>query len=214
MNTVGQVLKETRESKNLSLDEVAKATKIQKKYLTAIESDDLRSIPSQAYASGFVKNYSEFLGLNSKHIMAFLRRQTKEVSKTTLLPKKEMAPLKPSLIMLTPTRFVMIIIGFLLLLFIGYFVTQYQRLQQPPILVVEQPSDGQQVVEAKRVDVLGRTDPDATVSINGVGVLVRSDGKFFDQVQLFSGNNIITISSTSRYGKTSTIIREVNVPDF
>jgi cytoskeletal protein RodZ len=213
MKTVGQVLKETRESKNLSLDEVATATKIQKKYLIAIESDDLKPIPSQAYASGFVKNYSEFLGLNSKHVMAFLRRQTKEVSKTTLLPKKEMAPLKPSMIMLTPTRFLVIIITILLLLFVGYFITQYQRLQQPPILIVEQPLEGQEVIEAKRIEVLGRTDPDATVTINSVGVLVRSDGKFFDQIEVFPGDNIITISSTSRYGKTSTVVREVNVPD-
>jgi hypothetical protein len=59
------------------------------------------------------------------------------------------------------------------------------------------------------VDILGKTDPDATVTINGINVLVRADGKFFDQVPLNSGVNKITIIATSRFGKTTTIVREV-----
>ena len=39
MKTVGQLLKETRTEKGLSIDQVAKATKIQKRYIEALETD-------------------------------------------------------------------------------------------------------------------------------------------------------------------------------
>jgi hypothetical protein len=56
---------------------------------------------------------------------------------------------------------------------------------------------------------LGKTDPDATISINGVSVLVRGDGKFFDQLNLDPGVNKIIIVATSRLGKSVTKVIEV-----
>jgi cytoskeletal protein RodZ len=210
MKTVGEVLKETRELKNLTLDQVSHATRIQKKYLLAIEKNDFKQIPTQEYAKGYVKNYSDFLGLNARNILAFLRRQTREVPKSVLLPQKASGPLRKSRFILTPGRFVVIVVVVLLLSFISYFFLQYQRLQLPPTLIVQEPKD-QQVIQAQRIDVLGATDPSATISINGVGVLVRSDGKFFDQVQLFPGENTISITATSRYGKTASVTKVVQV---
>ncbi len=213
MKTVGQLLKETRIEKGLTIDQVAKATKIQKRYIEALETDEFKQIESQAYTIGFVKNYSEFLGLNSKHVLAFLRRQTREISKSALLPKKTEEELQTSRIRLTPSRFIVFFITFLLLLFVGYFVVQYQRLQAPPTLVIEQPKENETILNAPRIEVLGQTDSDATVSINGIGVLVRDDGKFFDQVQVFPGKNTIVITATSRYGKTTQVNREITVPE-
>jgi uncharacterized membrane protein len=70
-------------------------------------------------------------------------------------------------------------------------------------LIIETPIDKEIVTEG-RINVLGKTDPDATVAINGVTVLVRSDGRFFDTVLLERGVNIITLVATSRYGKSKT----------
>jgi len=66
-------------------------------------------------------------------------------------------------------------------------------------------------VSDPRLQILGNTDPDATVTINGVSVLVRGDGKFFDQVALNPGVNTFTIIATSRLGKSTTIIRDIGV---
>lgn len=208
MRTLGQILRETRTSKGLTLEQVEKATKIRKKFLHAIESDDYAVIPSQAYTKGFIKNYSEYLGLNSRNMMAFFRRQTEEVSKSSLLPKRAQEAIDKPRYVLTPGRFIFILVACLLLLLLGYFSLQYRQLQVPPKLIVDSPKE-QVVTNAKRIDVTGTTDPDATVSINGVGVLVRSDGKFFDQVQLFPGANSITIVAVSRFGKSSTVTRVV-----
>jgi cytoskeletal protein RodZ len=210
MRTVGEMLREAREHKSLSLEDVEEGTKIRLKFLKAIESDDFGQMPSLSYAKGFVKNYSEFLGLSSRTVLAFFRRQTVEVNKSSLLPKGMGEPLNRSLLQLTPGKFVTLIIAILVSLFLVYLGMQYRTLQQAPALVIEEPQH-QVVVTDKRIDVLGKTDSDATITINGVSVLVRSDGRFFDQVSLEPGVNKLTIVATSRLGKTTTQIVEVGL---
>jgi cytoskeletal protein RodZ len=208
MKTAGSILKEARIEKKLTLDQAEQATKIRRKFLLAIEADDYSSMPSIAYAKGFVKNYSGYLGLDSNLVLAFFRRQNAEVSKSSLLPHGVAEPLNESLFHLTPSRFIAIIIGFLIFSFLTYFGLQYRRIILPPKLTIEAPLDGMKVKD-KRIDVFGTTDSDATVTINGVSTLVRTDGKFFDRVALDPGTNTVTISAISRYGKSRSVKEKV-----
>ena len=210
MKTVGSILQEARISQKISLEQAETATKIRMKFLQAIESDEYSGLPSLSYAKGFVKNYSEYLGLDSGRVLAFFRRQTAEVTRSSLLPKGVSEPLGKSLFQLTPGNFLAGILAALVLIFLGYLGFQYRKLNQPPGLSVDSPTN-QLVTNERRVDILGKTDPDATVTVNGINVLVRGDGKFFDQIQLDSGVNKITIVATSRFGKTTTVVREVGL---
>lgn len=208
MKTSGIILREARELQGISLSQVEEATKIRAKFLQALEQDDYSELPSLSYAKGFVKNYSDFLGLDSRTVLAFFRRQTTDTPKSSLLPKGVAEPLNRSGFRLTPGRFLASLVAGLVALFLVYLGLQYQGLRRAPVLEIESPSN-QTVVSQKRVDVLGKTDPDATVTVQGVSVLVRSDGKFFDQVALEPGVNVVTIIATSRFGKTTTVAREV-----
>ena len=210
MKTVGSILKEARSAKHITLTQAEEATKIRMKFLQSIESDDYSGLPSLSYAKGFVKNYSEYLGLDSSMVLAFFRRQTTEVTRLSLLPKGVSDPLNKSIFQLTPGKFLTGILAALALIFLGYLGFQYRKLNQPPSLTIQSPAN-QLVTTERRVDILGKTDPDATVSVNGINVLVRSDGKFFDQVSLDSGVNKITVMATSRFGKATTVIREVGL---
>lgn len=69
MGDLGRKLKEARESRGLSLKEVEEATKIRKKYLQALEEEDFKIIPGRTYARGFVKNYSNFLHLETNELL-------------------------------------------------------------------------------------------------------------------------------------------------
>jgi len=141
MKTVGTILKEARLTRGISLAEVEAGTKIRAKFLDAIERDDFRALPSLAYAKGFVKNYSEFLGLVSADVMAFFRRQTQDPSKASLLPKGVSAPLNATGIHLTPTRFVGLLLAALVTIFLLYFGFQYKSFIAPPHLSVSAPID-------------------------------------------------------------------------
>ncbi|MBI3559718.1 helix-turn-helix domain-containing protein [Candidatus Gottesmanbacteria bacterium] len=208
MKTVGSILKEAREAKGLTFDEVEKATKIRAKFLEAIEADEYGILPSQAYAKGFVKNYGEFLGIPTATILAFFRRQTKEISKSAILPTGVAQSLNRSWLQLTPGKFLVFLFVGLVSAFLVYLSLQYRQLQNPPRLTIEAPRENA-IVTAKKTEALGRTDPDATVTVNGISVLIRSDGKFFDQVTLEPGPNTITVTATSRFGKSTTVTRTV-----
>ncbi|MFZ5845111.1 MAG: helix-turn-helix domain-containing protein, partial [Patescibacteria group bacterium] len=136
MKTVGSILKSERLAKGYTLEAVEQATKIRVKFLEAIENDNFQILPSASYAKGFVKNYSEFLGLESSTVLAFFRRQTRDIPKTSLLPNVPQ-PLNRPLFALTPGRFLTLLLISLLFVFLLYFSLQYRRLRQPPLLILE-----------------------------------------------------------------------------
>lgn len=208
MKTVGLMLKEARMQRKFTLDQMEQSTKIRRKFLEAIEADNYSSMPSLSYAKGFVKNYSKFLGLDTEKVLAIFRRQNAEIPKSSILPKRDSDSLNASTFQLTPARFVWMVIGGLLLLFLMYFGFQYRKILEPPFLTLDSPKNNISVTD-KRIDVMGLTDIDASVTINGVSTLVRADGKFFDRVTLDSGTNNVTVIATSRYGKTNILVRKV-----
>lgn len=63
--TNGERLKRAREEKRLTIAQVVEQTRIRSHYVEALERDDLSAIPSAAQARGFLRLYSDFLGLKS-----------------------------------------------------------------------------------------------------------------------------------------------------
>ena len=64
MPTLGEVLREERHRRDLSLQQVEAEVKIRRKYLIALEEDDYSVLPAPVYARGFVQIYAEYLGLD------------------------------------------------------------------------------------------------------------------------------------------------------
>ncbi|WP_054949829.1 helix-turn-helix domain-containing protein [Numidum massiliense] len=73
MSGVGQMLKEAREAKGLSLHDVQEATKIQMRYLKAIEEDKLESLPGNFYTRAFIRTYAEFVDVDVQSILEQLK---------------------------------------------------------------------------------------------------------------------------------------------
>lgn len=68
-SSIGERLKSARETKRRSLEEVAKATKIQRSLLEAIEEDRVEEVLDSVYAKIFLKKYATFLGLDGSSLM-------------------------------------------------------------------------------------------------------------------------------------------------
>ncbi|HLR66203.1 helix-turn-helix domain-containing protein [Virgibacillus alimentarius] len=66
---IGTKLKEAREEKGLSLESLQETTKIQKRYLEAIEKGDLHILPGKFYARAFIKEYANAVGLNPSELL-------------------------------------------------------------------------------------------------------------------------------------------------
>lgn len=71
---VGELLRNTRLKKGKTLGDVSKDLCIRKVYLEAIENLDTKNLPQMPYGLGFVRSYSEYLGLNSARIVQAYRQ--------------------------------------------------------------------------------------------------------------------------------------------
>ncbi|MFF2457547.1 RodZ domain-containing protein [Peribacillus simplex] len=68
LTELGIRLKEAREAKGLSLDDLQELTKIQKRYLIGIEEGNYSMMPGKFYVRAFIKQYCEAVGLDSEEI--------------------------------------------------------------------------------------------------------------------------------------------------
>lgn len=68
MTELGNRLKEAREAKGLSLDDLQEITKIQKRYLVGIEEGNYEMMPGKFYVRAFIKQYCEAVGLETEEI--------------------------------------------------------------------------------------------------------------------------------------------------
>ncbi|HDR7891909.1 TPA: helix-turn-helix domain-containing protein [Bacillus toyonensis] len=69
MTELGQKLKEAREAKGLSIDQLHEITKIQKRHLVAIEEGNYDVLPGAFYARAFIKQYADAAGLNGEELL-------------------------------------------------------------------------------------------------------------------------------------------------
>ena len=81
MNEIGEILKETRIEKGYTLDDLQQTTKIQKRYLQAIEDGNTDILPGRFYARAFVKQYADIVGLDGEQLLEdHLKESAKDAS--------------------------------------------------------------------------------------------------------------------------------------
>ena len=78
MTELGTYLKEQRETLGISLEQIQSTTKIQKRYILAIEEGDYKQLPGAFYARAFIKTYAEALGLDVDEVFATYKRDLPE----------------------------------------------------------------------------------------------------------------------------------------
>ena len=70
MADIGDKLRSAREAKGLSIEDIEKATKIQGRYLTAIEQNDFDKLPGDFYVRAFIRQYAQIVGLDGKKLLS------------------------------------------------------------------------------------------------------------------------------------------------
>ncbi len=80
MAKIGSRIQETRLRKGLALDRIADETNISLRFLSKIENDDFTGFPGEPYIVGFIRNYSEYLGLDPDLIIGLYRSKDDELA--------------------------------------------------------------------------------------------------------------------------------------
>lgn len=207
MLKAGERLKEERVVKGITLEEASRATKIRTSFLADIEKGEYYKLPSAAYAQGFVRNYADYLGLSKKEILALFRREFDERKTFRVLPqglpRQEEFPLKKF-----RSKQTFIIGGLIFAALLLYIFFQYKSAFLGPTLSVSSPQENSSV-SSSNVLVLGKTDSDATVFVNDQPVTVADDGSFKKDIDVFPGENKITVRSVNRFGRETIATRDV-----
>lgn len=81
MSTVAEQLRQAREAKNLTVQQVAQITKIRTDHLVALEEGNFNVFSAPVYIRGFVRTYSALLKLDVPQVMADLDAELRATQK-------------------------------------------------------------------------------------------------------------------------------------
>ncbi|HVY27566.1 MAG TPA: helix-turn-helix domain-containing protein [Polyangiaceae bacterium] len=93
MATVGQYLRELREQRKMSVEEVSRATRVPVASVERIETDRFDELPGEVFVRGFLKSYARALGVPSDDVLA---RYTASRRVAWVTPLPISAPSKPA----------------------------------------------------------------------------------------------------------------------
>ena len=98
MQALGELLKNTREERGYTMDQVVHETNISRSYLEDLEGERFESFPAEAYLIGFLRTYSDYLGLDPEKTIALyrnhkLREEPSPIEALVGKKKKKISPL-------------------------------------------------------------------------------------------------------------------------
>src|SRR5262245_1314118 len=70
MEPVGQFLRKRREERQMSVEEIARATRVPMDSVTRIEADQFDELPGEVFVRGFLKSYARAVGLPAEDVLA------------------------------------------------------------------------------------------------------------------------------------------------
>ncbi|MBI5186141.1 MAG: helix-turn-helix domain-containing protein [Nitrospinae bacterium] len=127
MESIGQYLKTNREAKGATLEEIAKATHINKRFLLAIEHEDFKKLPGEIFVKGFIKTYAQYIGLDPTEVLEtyhdrFEKKEPEKVAETEI--KYEAIPVESGV---KPNKFWLAFVAFLVVVGVSYYFSEYSK---------------------------------------------------------------------------------------
>jgi len=203
----GEELRRARNFKNLSLETVAEKLKIRREYLLALETEDLDLLPAGLYAKNYLKKYAEFLGVDLSSHSGLLSDLQDELKNVDPFSQKI---LKKSRLRVFPKIIRNIIISLAIIICFLYLIFYFNKIILPPKLILLQPDSDLSVQESSLM-VIGQTEKEAEIKINGELILSDTNGDFSKLVDLKKGVNTIEVSAKKKYSRENVIIRQILV---
>ena len=199
MLSVGKLLKDARERKNISLSDVEKRIKVREQFLHALENDEWSIFTSRIYIIGILKNYARFLGLDERKILAFFRREYERIEDVKFKEKVSSSYLSSDSKKTIIAGFV-----FVCILLMGYFSYQLFQYFKPPTVQIISPTTNTFKREAI-IKIVGKTEKEAVITILGERVYQDKDGMFEYTMSLTQKVNPFIIEVIGANGKKTVI---------
>jgi cytoskeletal protein RodZ len=212
---LGEALRAQREQRGIDLEQAAEDTRIRRKFLEALEASDYQSLPGAVYTKGFLRNYADYLDLDSDDLIALYRadRGTPEAPR----PFEPIRPIMRRHVTLTPAVLLPLLTLAGIGLFAAYLYYQLSSFALPPRLEVYDPQPDALAQRAEHV-VRGRTVPQGRLTIRvspGAETVTdlrpAADGTFAAAVNLKPGPNQLEVEVLDPAGKVNKVSRTVRL---
>ncbi|MEK7064473.1 MAG: helix-turn-helix domain-containing protein [Patescibacteria group bacterium] len=208
MKTIGEIIHASRVDRSLSEQQLSGLTRIDVKYIQALEENDFQKLPSATFTKGFVRNLAQALGKNPDEWVALLRRdyQAATIPTTPLsLPRRRA---KFSLASLFQSQMALLLLGSLV--FVIYLGFQYRAVITPPALEVINPL--KDAVTISPITIEGKTASGTTITINDdLKITPDSSGYFAAKLNFSPGQNEVKVSVTNRFSRTTTKVIPITI---
>lgn len=132
MTELGTRLREARNAKGYSLDDLQEITKIQKRYLAGIEEGNYSMMPGPFYVRAFIKQYADAVGLSSDELLESYKKELPSSSNEEIQQTMTSVPTRRRPISKSSNRlievFPMILVALFIVIAIVIFWYAYQNL--------------------------------------------------------------------------------------
>lgn len=209
MNTnYSEILKKTRENKNLSAKEAAGIAKIPESVVVAFENADKTFLPARVYARGFLARYLDALDVSGEiDAPAFLDllfgRDKDDIIGLPSI-KKDLRPIYKTHV------FIFIAVIAILSVSSYYIYFQFRFLLKPPSVVIYDPAYDF-ITYDDFIMVKGKADPDSVLTVNGRPLYINETGEFSERVNLAFSLNALEFEARNKAGKITKIVRYILV---
>lgn len=207
---ISEELKTARLDKGLTIKKVANDLNINQKYLEALEDGNFSILPEGTYGKSFLKEYAFYLGLKPGPLLDIYeteilnkKKSTKEIYFSNQIIKKHNFLIFPKIIKI----FLIVVIVLVCLVYLGF---RLKQAVSPPTLYITEPMDNL-ITLNKTVNIIGSTDAEAQIYINGELVVQNAEGVFTKKVNLKTGVNSILISARKKYSREKIVEKQILV---
>lgn len=204
MKSIGELFKQQRLKKKLSLVKLEQKTKIKKEFISAIENQDWKMLPDFSTILGFVKTLADRLGIREERAVSLFKRDYPPQEVVNPNPK----PAVSDKFTWSPKITFWLTFTAVFLMIFSYLVVQYRKFVSPPLLEVTKPKQNQMIFERK-VFVEGKTDGESVITVNNQPVLTTSEGDFQTEIIVTEETTEILVKAVSRSGKETVIYRNI-----
>jgi cytoskeletal protein RodZ len=171
----GEHLKRERELREVSLDELSKATRISNRFLQALENEDWGKLPGGVFGHGFVRSIARYLGLSEEVLLGEYDLARAEKLPATAPKAEEPIP--------SPSKWIpaaMVLLGGLILLVLFFFGARYAWNRAA-------------AYRAAKQSAASTSDAPLELSISASSsthVRVIADGKVLTDSQIYAGDTL------------------------
>lgn len=200
--TLGEKLRRLREEEQLTLEEAAHRLRITPRYLKALEAGRYQEMPGEVYTRSFLRSYAALLNIHPARVLELYEKE-RQVAVHFPGPHRILPPRAKSLrAVVTTNVLTRISIVLVIAAILGYLAWEVYHIIAPPALEVVDPAPDA-VTASRIIAVSGRTEPEATVTINGTPVFVDQEGYFEEVLSLSPGAHTLEVVARRKRSRTA-----------